>query len=62
MKVLGIIFCAIFLLSFILAKIKINGSADITIMQRLLACVAVGIILTLILGLPVLGIMYLLGI
>ena len=62
MKILGIMFCAIFILCFIFAEVEINGSANITIIQRVFASVVISVILTLILGLPVLGIMYLLGI
>jgi hypothetical protein len=61
MKILGIMFCVIFLLMFIFCKIKINGSTDITIIQRASACLITSLLLTVILGLPILGIIYLLG-
>lgn len=61
MKILGIMFCVIFLLMFIFCKVKVNGSTDITIVQRACACFFGSLLLTLILGLPALGIIYLLG-
>ena len=62
MKILAIIFCILFIWCFIFAKIEVNGSKDITIIQRMFASVIICAILTLVLGLPVLGIVYLLGI
>lgn len=62
MKILGIMFCVLFLLMFIFCKVKVNGSTDITIIQRTLACLFGSFLLTLIFGLPILGIIYLLGI
>ena len=62
MKILAIIFCVIFIWCFIFAKIEVNGSKDITIIQRVFASVIISVILTLIFGLPVLGLLYLLGI
>lgn len=61
MKILGIMFCVLFLLTFIFGKVKVNGSTDITIIQRTLACLLGSLMLTLIFGLPILGIIYLLG-
>jgi hypothetical protein len=61
MKILGIMFCVIFLLMFIFFKVKVNGSTDITILQRIYACLIGSLLLTVILGLPTLGIVYLLG-
>ena len=62
MNVLGIMLCVIFIWCFIFAKIEINGSTDITIIQRAFASMIISAILTLIFGLPVLGILYLLGV
>ena len=62
MNVLGIMLCAIFIWCFIFAKIEVNGSKDITIIQRAFASMIISVVLTLIFGLPVLGIMYLLGV
>ena len=62
MNIFGIMLCVIFIWCFIFAKIEVNGSKDITIIQRMFASVIICAILTLILGFPVLGIVYLLGI
>ena len=62
MNVLGIMLWVIFIWCFIFAKIEINGNTDITITQRVFASMIISVVLTLIFGLPVLGIMYLLGI
>ena len=62
MKILAIIFCVLFIWCFIFAKIDVNGSKDITIVQRVFASMIISVILTLIFGLPVLGILYLLGV
>ena len=61
MKILGIIFCILFLLIFLFAKVKINGSTDVTIVGRAYVSFIGSIVLTLFLGLPILGIMKLLG-
>lgn len=61
MKILGIMFCALFLLMFLFFKIKVNGSTNITTLQRAYACLIGSLLLTVILGLPTLGIIYLLG-
>lgn len=61
MKILGLIFCFVFLLIFLFAKIKINGSTDVTVEDRVYAAFVGSIVLTLILGLPILGIIKLLG-
>jgi len=60
MKILGIMFCIIFLLMFIFAKVKIGNSTHITLIQRLGVCLIGSLLLTIILGLPILGIIYLL--
>ena len=59
MKTLGIIFCIIFILTFLFAKIKVNGSTDITILQRIELCLLFSLGFTVILGLPILGVIYL---
>lgn len=59
MKILGIMFCVLFLLMFCFANIKVNNSTDITILQRAGACLIGSLVLTIILGLPILGIVYL---
>lgn len=59
MKTLGIIFCIIFILTFLFADVKVNGSTDITILQRIELCLLFSLLFTVILGLPILGIIYL---
>ena len=59
MKILGIMFCVLFLQMFCFAKIKVNKSTDITTLQRAVMCLICSLVVTLILGLPVLGIVYL---
>ena len=59
MKTLGIIFCIIFMLTFLFAKIKVNGSTNITILQRIELCLLFTLGFTVILGLPILGVIYL---
>lgn len=62
MKILGIIYLVCFLWMFFFTKIKVNGSTNITLFQRVAACLYVSLLLTIIVGIPVLGIMYLIGI
>ena len=62
MKILAIIFCVLFVWCFIFAKIEVNGSKDIISIQRVFASMIISAILTLVLGFPVLGILYLLNI
>ena len=59
MKILGIIFCIIFILTFLFAKVKVNGDTDITIFERVELCILFSLLLTVILGLPILGVIYL---
>lgn len=59
MKILGIIFCLIFVLTFLFAKVKINGDTDITILERAELCILFSLLLTVIFGLPILGVIYL---
>jgi len=59
MRILGIMFCSMFLLMFIFGKIKWNGRSDISIGKRAIACLICSCVVSLILGLPVLGLVYL---
>lgn len=60
MKFLGIMFLVSFILFFLFAKVKVNGSAyGVTIFQRACACFLGSLVFTAILGLPILGIIYL---
>lgn len=61
MKILGLIFCFIFILFFLFAKVKVNGRTNITIIERAYVSTIASIIFTLMLGLPILGIIKLLG-
>ena len=61
MKILGLIFCFIFILFFLFAKIKINNKTNVTIIERVYVSIIASIIFTLVLGLPILGIIKLLG-
>ena len=61
MKILGIVFCLSFLIIFLFAKIKINGSTDVNIVDRAYASFICSVVLTLFLGLPILGIIKLIG-
>lgn len=61
MKILGLIFCFIFILFFLFAKVKVNGRTNVTIIERAYVSIIAGIIFTLMLGLPILGIIKLLG-
>ena len=61
MKTLGLIFCFIFILFFLFAKVKVNGRTNVTIIERAYVSIIAGIIFTLMLGLPILGIIKLLG-
>lgn len=51
MRILGIMF--------LFGKIKWNDSTDISIMQRAVACLIASGVVSIILGLPVLGLIYL---
>ena len=61
MKILVMIFCSSFLLTFLFARIEVDGRTNITIAERALTSLIVGVILTVILFLPVLGLAKLLG-
>lgn len=60
MKILFIMFLILFILIFLFAKIEINGTYNITLIQRVCASVITSIVITLIIGLPILGIVYIL--
>lgn len=62
MKILGIIYLVCFLWMFFFTKIKVNGDTNITLFQRVAACLYGSLLLTIIVGIPMLGIMYLIGI
>ena len=59
MKILGIMFLALFLWTFLFGKVKLNGNTDIGTLQRAGVCVIGSLVITLIVGLPVLGILFL---
>lgn len=59
MKILAIIFLILFLLMFLFADVKINNLKTENIFVRAGACLIGSFIVTAILGLPVLGILYL---
>lgn len=59
MRILGIMFCTMFIWLFLFVKITWNGSSDITILKRAIASLMGSFILTVFLGLPVLGLVYL---
>lgn len=59
MKILTILFCVLFILMFLFAEVKVNGRLCNQIFQRVFTCLVGSLIFTLVLGFPVLGIMYL---
>lgn len=59
MRILGIMFCSMFLLMFLFAKITWGDSSDLNIIKRAIASLMGSFILTVVLGLPVLGLIYL---
>ncbi len=59
MRILGIMFYSMFLLMFLFAKITWNDSSDLNIIKRAIASLMGSFILTVVLGLPVLGLVYL---
>ena len=59
MKILTILYCVLFILMFLFAEVKVNGRSCNQIFQRVFVCLIGSLIFTLILGFPVLGIMYL---
>lgn len=61
MKVLIIIFCIIYLLMFFFAKVKVNNMPATNVFQRAGVCLIAAAILTILIGLPILGIIYLIG-
>lgn len=61
MKILLTIFGTIYLFLFFFSKVTINHSQNVTIWERADVCCAGAAILTLLVGFPVLGVMYLFG-
>jgi hypothetical protein len=59
MKILLFMFLILFILSFLFAKVRVNGSTNISIFQRAGVCFVGSLILSLFIGLPILGILYL---
>lgn len=59
MRILGIMFCSMFLLMFLFAKITWDGRSDLSFIKRAIASLMGSFILTVVLGLPVLGLVYL---
>lgn len=55
MKVLFIMFLVLFILIFLFAKIEINGTYNITLIKRVYASIITSIVITLIIGLPILA-------
>lgn len=62
MKFLGLTFLITFLFSMKFAIVEINDSMEVTLIERIIACLIVSALFTLIAGLPLLGIAYLLGV
>lgn len=61
MKVLGIMYLAIYILLFATAKIKVSGVVTNSLWLRFVVVSIFSTLLTVILGLPLLGLLYLLG-
>lgn len=59
MKILFVIFLIVYVFMFLFGKVTINKSENISISQRVFVCLIGSGLLTLILGLPILGIVYL---
>lgn len=59
MKILVVMFLIIHILMFLFGEITINKSANISILQRAVVCLVGSSLLTLVFGLPILGIVYL---
>lgn len=60
MKILGIIFLILFLIMFVFADVKINNLKTDNIFVRAGACLIGSFVLTAVVGLLILGILYLL--
>lgn len=60
MDLLLIIFLLIFIYTMLFANVKINNQKVTNIFQRIVPCLLVSLVTTLIFGLPILGIMFLL--
>lgn len=61
MKILVIIFCIMYLLMFFFAEVKVNDMPATNVFQRAGVCLMAATILTLLIGLPILGVVYLIG-
>lgn len=61
MKILALIFWIIFFLLFCFAEVKVNDLPATKISERVCACGICALILTAMFGLPILGIIYLVG-
>lgn len=59
MKFLIVLFLILFVLMFCFAKVKIIGKKRISVLERAIMCAVASLFLTLIFGLPILGIYYL---
>lgn len=59
MKILLIMFLIIYILMFLFGKVTINESTNISTLQRAAVCLIGSSLLTLVFGLPILGIVYL---
>lgn len=60
MKLLAIIFFSMFIYMFFCANIKMEDHRPITVQERAGVCVIAAAVMTLIIGLPILGIVWLL--
>lgn len=59
MKFLIILFLILFVLMFCFAKVKIIGKKRISVLERVVMCAVASLFLSLVFGLPMLGIYYL---
>lgn len=62
MNMLEIIYLAFYLWMFFFGKVKIGENTNITLLQRAWVCMIGSTLLTILVGLPMLGILYLIGI
>ena len=61
MKTLGAIFLIFYLLFFIFGEIQIKCK-ELTLLERIQVCIIASFIITITVGLPLLGILYLIGV
>ena len=59
MKLFGVIFLVLFILIFLFAKITVNYGKNPTIWQRVHASAIAALLLSIVIGLPLFGIIYL---